>query len=129
MQRFGLVRAAQAAQPPASTTETVPAATAEPATTAVLAWPRSEFWVDIGIGFMVVGALLLAASPGLSARYGRVWLIAAGIAWVASGVFVYLSSTGDYAWWGDLFTIASGVAMFALALQLQARDKDQAGGA
>jgi TIR domain len=129
MQRFGLVRAAQAAQPPASTTETVPAATAEPATTAVLAWPPSEFWVDIGIGFMVVGALLLAASPGLSARYGRVWLIAAGIAWVASGVFVYLSSTGDYAWWGDLFTIASGVAMFALALQLQARDKEQAGGA
>jgi hypothetical protein len=131
MQRFGLVRAAQAAdaQPSASTTETVPAAPAEPATTVVSAWPPSEFWMDIGIGFMVAGVLLLAASPGLNARYGRVWLIAAGIAWIASGVFVYLSSTGDYAWVGDLFTIASGVALFALALQLLARDKDQAGGA
>jgi hypothetical protein len=129
LQRFGLVRAAQAAeyeQPPASTTEAVPAAPAEPTTTVVSAWPPSEFWVDVGIGFMLAGVLLLAASTGLNARYGRKWLAAAGIAWVASGVFVYLSSIGDYAWVGDIFTIAAGVALFALALQLLARDKEQA---
>jgi hypothetical protein len=128
MQRFGLVRAAQAAdyvQPPASAT--VPAAPAESTTTVVSAWPPGEFWMDVGIGFVIAGVLLLAASPGLNARYGRVWLIAAGIAWIASGIFVYLSSTGDYAWVGDLFTIASGLALFALALQLLARDKERAG--
>ena len=85
--------------------------------------------MDVGIGFMIAGALLLAASPRLNARYDRIWLAAAGIAWVATGVFVYLSSTlGDYAWVGDIFTIASGVALFALALQLLARDKEQARG-
>jgi hypothetical protein len=128
MQRFGMVRVAENVQPPASTTETVPAAAVDSTTTVVSAWPPTEFWVDVGIGFMLVGALLLAASPGLNARYGRIWLGAAGIAWVASGVFVYLSSiSGDYAWVGDMFTIASGVALFALALQLLARDKEQAG--
>jgi hypothetical protein len=110
------------------TTDTVPAAPAEPTTTVLSAWPPTEFWVDVGVGFMLAGALLLAASPGLKARYGRIWLAAAGIAWVASGVFVYLSSTsGDYAWVGDTFTIASGVALFALALQLLTRDKERAG--
>jgi hypothetical protein len=44
------------------------------------AWPPSDFWID----FLLAGALLVAAAPGLNVRYGRFWLIAAGIVFADS---------------------------------------------
>jgi hypothetical protein len=131
MQRLSVVRAAHAGEPEASTIETVPAVPAEPAAAAPPApvespWPANEFWMDIGVGFVIVGLLLLAAAPGLNARYGRVWIVAAGFAWIASGTLMWLSSSsGGYAWMGDLFTIAGGVALVMLALQLLTKDKER----
>jgi uncharacterized membrane protein HdeD (DUF308 family) len=85
-------------------------------------WPAPEFWMDMGIGFMFAGALLLAASSGLSSRYGRVWLLAAGAAVVVAGIFITLiSSSGDLAWLGDIVMIGAGALLFVLAIQLQAR--------
>jgi uncharacterized membrane protein HdeD (DUF308 family) len=85
-------------------------------------WPAPEFWMDMGIGFMFAGALLLAASSGLSPRYGRVWLLAAGAAVVVAGIFITLiSSSGDLAWLGDIVMIGAGALLFVLAIQLQAR--------
>jgi hypothetical protein len=85
-------------------------------------WPAPEFWIDMGIGFMLAGALLLAAASGLSSRYGRVWLLAAGGAVVVAGIFITLiSSSGDLAWLGDIVMIGAGALLFVLAIQLQAR--------
>jgi uncharacterized membrane protein HdeD (DUF308 family) len=106
LQRLGMVR--------------VPADTAP--------WPPPEFWMDIGIGFMVASAMLLAAAPGLNMRYGRLWLIAAGVTFAAAAYFIMLSSSsGEYAWVGDSLTSVVGAFLLVLALQLLARDKEQAG--
>lgn len=91
-------------------------------------WPPPEFWIDIGIGFGLAGALLLAASPGLNMRYGRFWLAAAGIAFAAAGLVIMLtSSSTEYAWVGDMLTSVAGLPFLALALQLFARSKEQTG--
>lgn len=106
LQRLGMVR--------------VPADTAP--------WPPPEFWMDIGIVFMVASAMLLAATPGLNMRYGRLWLIAAGVTFAAAAYFIMLSSSsGEYAWVGDSLTSVVGAFLLVLALQLLARDKEQAG--
>lgn len=88
-------------------------------------WPPIAFWMDVGIGFMLAGAMLLAAAPGLSMRCGRLWLIAAGIAFAAAGAFIMLSP--DYAWVGDMLTSVTGALLFGLALQLLARNREQTG--
>lgn len=85
-------------------------------------WPAPEFWIDMGIGFVLAGALLLAAASGLGSRYGRVWLLAAGGAVVVAGIFIMLiSSSGELAWLGDIVMIGAGALLFVLAIQLQAR--------
>jgi uncharacterized membrane protein HdeD (DUF308 family) len=91
-------------------------------------WPPPEFWMDIGIGFLLAGAMLLAAAPGLNMRYGRLWLIAAGVTFAAAGQLIVLSSSSsEYAWVGDSLTSVAGAFLFALALQLLMRDKERAG--
>jgi hypothetical protein len=81
--------------------------------------------VDVSLGLLVAGILLLAASAGLNGRYGRSWLAFAGAAWTGFAVFVYTSSSsGELAWVSDILAITAGVALFALALQLLARDKE-----
>jgi uncharacterized membrane protein HdeD (DUF308 family) len=91
-------------------------------------WPPLDFWIDFGFGFMLAGAMLLVAAPGLSLRYGRLWLIAAGIAFAAAGILIMMtSSSTEYAWVGDTLTSVAGLPFLALALQLLARDKEQAG--
>jgi hypothetical protein len=118
MQRLGLVRVGE---PVLSPTTGAPAAAAEPAVPMVSDWPSTDFWMDVGIGFIIAGALLLAASPGLNARYGRAWLGLGGIAWISSGIVFAYFSVGDYVWLSDAFAIAAGAAIFALAFQLRAR--------
>jgi hypothetical protein len=91
-------------------------------------WPPPEFWMDIGIGFIFAGALLLVGSSGLNVRYGRVWLLAAGLAVAASGVFIMLTSAStNFAWMGDIVTSGAGALLFVLALQLLARNREQTG--
>lgn len=91
-------------------------------------WPPAEFWIDIGFGFMLAGATLLAAAPGLNVRYGRLWFIAAGIVLAAAGILVMMSSSStQYAWVGDMLTSMTGALLFGLALQLLARNREQTG--
>jgi hypothetical protein len=125
MERSGLVRVAellrvaQNAESPAEAAAPVEPVAASPA------WPPTEFWVDVSLGLLVAGILLLAASAGLNGRYGRSWLAFAGAAWTGFAVFVYTSSSsGELAWVSDILAITAGVALFALALQLLARDKE-----
>ena len=93
-------------------------------------WPPAAFWMDVGIGFLFAGALLLAGASGLNARYGRAWLLASGVAFVVSGVFMMLtSSSSDFAWMGDVATSSVGALLFVLALQLQVRHQERAVGA
>ena len=88
-------------------------------------WPPIAFWMDVGIGFMLAGTMLLAAAPGLSMHCGRLWLIAVGIAFAAAGAFIMLSP--DYAWVGDMLTGVTGALLLGLALQLLARNKEKVG--
>jgi hypothetical protein len=82
-------------------------------------WPPPEFWTDVGIGFVFAGALLSAASSGLSVRYGLIWLLVAGIGIVVAGICIMLSPNA--VWVGDIVTCGAGALLFVLAIQLQAR--------
>ena len=139
MQQLGLVRVAELvrfAQAPPDAPAPVPAE-AVPASPLPVpsAWPPAEFWLDMSIGFIVVGILLAVASAGLNTRYGRLWLTLSGIAWVCSGAFSYLVSDavnpgwGELTWVSDILAITAGIVLFVLALQLQARNQERVAGA